>query len=74
MTPDALFVDGGNAAFAGDAFVSRLAADGTSLLWSTYLGGKGSDFASDIAINSTGTAYIGGSTGSSDFPTTPSAL
>ncbi|MDZ4723108.1 MAG: SBBP repeat-containing protein [candidate division Zixibacteria bacterium] len=38
------------------------------LTYSTYLGGSGSDRSTDIAINSSGQAYICGSTGSADFP------
>ncbi|MGH9747651.1 MAG: Ig-like domain-containing protein [Candidatus Acidiferrales bacterium] len=52
----------------GDAFVSRLAADGRSLVFSTYLGGSGADQANAIALNSNGDAIVSGSTGSPNFP------
>ena len=57
-----------------DAFVTKLNASGTALVYSTYIGGSGSDGARGIAIDSSGSAYITGQTTSSDFPTTPGAL
>jgi hypothetical protein len=51
-----------------DAFVVKLNADGTQLLYATYLGGKSIDYASSIAVDSSGNAYIVGNTFSSDFP------
>jgi len=52
-----------------DAFVAKLNSTGTALVYSTYLGGTGSDSGSGIAVDSTGQAYITGATQSSDFPT-----
>jgi hypothetical protein len=64
-----------------DAFISKLSPDGSGLIYSTYLGGStvnsfnsDHDSASDIAVDSTGSAYIIGRTLSSDFPTTPGAF
>lgn len=60
-----------------DAFVIQLNATGTSLLYSTYLGGSGYDRSAhlgDIALDSSGNAYIVGDTDSSDFPTTSGAF
>jgi uncharacterized protein (TIGR03437 family) len=58
------------AALAGqtDAFVTKLNATGTALLYSTYLGGAGIDEAYGIAINTTGNAFVAGLTASADFP------
>ena len=52
-----------------DAFISKLAADGSSLIYSTYLGGTLSDGATAIAVDSSGDVYVTGATSSSDFPT-----
>ncbi|NOT59899.1 MAG: DUF11 domain-containing protein, partial [Acidobacteria bacterium] len=57
-----------------DAFVTKLSADGTSLLYSTFFGGSGSDQAFDLAVDSAGNAYVTGLTNSQDFPATPNAL
>lgn len=58
----------------GDAFVTRLNAAGTSLLYSTFLGGSGRDDAIGIARGQDGSIYVGGRTQSTDFPATPGAL
>jgi hypothetical protein len=52
-----------------DAFAAKLSTGGTSLLYATYLGGSSTDFASGIAVDAAGDAYVTGSTGSADFPT-----
>jgi hypothetical protein len=51
-----------------DVFVAKLSSTGTTLLYSTYLGGINYDFGRDIAVDSTGNAYVTGFTQSSDFP------
>jgi len=51
-----------------DAFAAKITADGSSLSYSTYLGGSDNDFASDIAVGVSGAAHIGGYTHSTDFP------
>jgi hypothetical protein len=56
-----------------DAFVVQLSASG-ALSFSTYLGGRSSDFAHGIAVDASGTVYLAGGTGSSDFPITPGAF
>ena len=53
-----------------DAFVARLSADGTALVYSTYLGGSNDDFAAAIAMDpTTGDALVTGYTNSTNFPT-----
>jgi hypothetical protein len=54
-----------------DAFVTKFSADGSSLLYSTYLGGSSYDIAYGITVDSEGIAYITGYTISTDFPITP---
>lgn len=51
-----------------DAFVSKLSPDGTTLLYSTYLGGTGTDEITGIEVDSSGNAYVTGGTVSPDFP------
>ncbi len=51
-----------------DAFVAKLNPAGTSLLYATYIGGNSDDRAAAIAIDSSGEAYVTGSTGSTNFP------
>jgi hypothetical protein len=58
-----------------DVFVSKLSADGSSLIYSTFIGGTGvRDFGSSITVDSDGCAYIVGETQSSDFNTTSGAF
>src|SRR5277367_389398 len=63
----------------GTAFVTKLSADGSSLVYSTYLGGstgedENSTFGNGaIAVDASGSAYVTGVTLSSDFPTTAGA-
>ncbi len=52
-----------------DAFAVKLDPTGTKLIYSTYLGGSGSEVGYAVAVDSAGNAYVGGSTLSSDFPT-----
>ncbi|HEX5410279.1 MAG TPA: choice-of-anchor D domain-containing protein [Terriglobia bacterium] len=64
---------GGTPVSGGDAFVAEVNPQGTGLVYSTYLGGTEYDNATSIAVDSTGSAYVAGATGSLDFPTTPGA-
>ena len=57
-----------------DAFVTKLNATGSSLTYSTYLGGSALDFGSGLAVDSSGNAYLTGATESFDFPTTAGAF
>ncbi|HEY6392213.1 MAG TPA: SBBP repeat-containing protein [Bryobacteraceae bacterium] len=58
----------------GDAFVTKLNAAGSGLIYSTYLGGSALDEAHAIALDTMGNAYVTGATGSTNFPTTPGAF
>jgi Abnormal spindle-like microcephaly-assoc'd, ASPM-SPD-2-Hydin/Beta-propeller repeat len=49
-------------------FVTKISADGSSLVYSTYLGGSGFDQPTDVAVDTLGEAYVAGSTASQDFP------
>lgn len=51
-----------------DAFVVKLAANGMSLLYATFLGGYDSDQCWDLAVDATGNAYVTGQTLSANFP------
>lgn len=57
-----------------DAFLAKLNAAGTELIYATYLGGKGAEICFRPAVDAAGNAYITGDTRSPDFPTTPDAL
>jgi hypothetical protein len=52
-----------------DGFVAKLNSAG-SLVYSTYVGGLNFDFAASIAVDASGSAYIGGTTSSANFPAT----
>jgi len=52
----------------GDAFVAKLAPDGSTLLYATYFGAEGDDTPLDIAVTDDGQAVIVGSTDSQSFP------
>ncbi len=58
----------------GDAFVTKLSSTGSTLVYSSYLGGSGGDSANGIAVDNGGNAYVTGATSSSDFPTTLGAF
>jgi hypothetical protein len=53
----------------GDAFVAKFTADGSALIYSTYLGGSSPDQGRGIAVDQHGHAYVTGITESFDFPT-----
>ena len=57
-----------------DAFVSKLNAAGSALLYSTYLGGSIDDAGYSIAVDASGNAYAAGMAGSRNFPTTAGAF
>jgi uncharacterized protein (TIGR03437 family) len=54
----------------GDAFLTRIAADGRTIELSTYIGGSGSETARVLAVDAAGNMVVAGETGSGDFPVT----
>ncbi len=68
-TPGAFDTTGGT-----DAFVAKLNPAGSTLAYSTFLGGSDGDGGSDLAIDGSGNVYVTGVTGSADFPVTPGAF
>jgi hypothetical protein len=51
-----------------DAFVTKFSPAGSTLIYSTYLGGNSNDLASNIAVDLAGNAYVTGATLSTNFP------
>jgi hypothetical protein len=63
--------------FAGgkhDGYVTKINPTGSGLVYSTYLGGSGNDFAGAVRVDGRGNAYVPGQTSSTDFPTTTNAF
>ncbi len=67
---------GAQASYAGigDAFVAKLNAAGSALIYFAFLGGSQADSGNAIAVDANGNAYVGGSTASPDFPVMAGAL
>ncbi|MDX1979736.1 MAG: SBBP repeat-containing protein [Bryobacteraceae bacterium] len=59
-----------NIAERNDCFITKIASAGNRLVYSTYLGGTSPDVCSAIAVDSSGAAYVAGSTNSGNFPLT----
>ena len=57
-----------------DTFISKLNSTGSSLLFSSYLGGSGNEFPYSILLDSSANIYILGATSSSDWPTSTTAI
>jgi hypothetical protein len=73
-TPGAFDVSyNGPTANETDAFVTRLLADGSGLVWSTYLGGSVMVEARGLSVGADGRVTVAGVVGGSDFPVTPGA-
>lgn len=53
---------------SGDAFITKLSASGSNLVYSTFLGGDFDDSGSAIAVDTNGNAYVCGNTSSTSFP------
>ncbi len=51
-----------------DAYVMKLSADGSTIVYSTFLGGSGADAGVGIAVDAAGSAYVAGFTNSTNFP------
>jgi hypothetical protein len=60
--------------YGNEAFVAKLGAEGTNLIFATYFGGDGVDAAIGVALDLEGNPVITGLTGSTNFPVTPNAL
>lgn len=58
---------------SGDAFVAKLGPTGSTLVYSSFIGGTDNEQVSRIVIDGSGSAYVVGATRSVDFPTTPGA-
>ncbi len=61
---------GGNS----DGFAALLSADGSTLLWSTFVGDRGGDRCLDVAVDVDGDVLLAGTTGSGTFPTSSGAF
>jgi Beta-propeller repeat len=57
-----------------DAFITKLDASGSGLIYSTFLGGRCGEIGLAIAIGGSGKVYVAGRTYSNDFPITPGAF
>lgn len=51
-----------------DVWITKINATGTALIYSTYLGGSSSESPLSLAINDAGNVYVGGTSGSANFP------
>jgi PKD repeat protein len=57
-----------------DIFVLKMAPDGESLVWSTFIGGTDLDIGYGLTLDDMGNVYVCGVTNSDNYPTTPSAF
>lgn len=57
-----------------DAFVTEVGPTGSSLVYSTFLGGSSSDYGSSLALDTSGNVYLAGYTFSTNFPVTSGAF
>jgi hypothetical protein len=71
ITPGAFQATFGGGA---DVFVTKLNSTGTALIYSTYIGGSNNDYGDAIAIDTSGNAYITGSTNSTNYDITAGAF
>ncbi len=70
--PDLTYNGGLPSSFFGDAFVARVNAAGTALIYCGYIGGTGAESLSGVTVDSAGNAYFAGVTSSTEasFPVT----
>jgi uncharacterized protein (TIGR03437 family) len=73
-TTHGVFQKANHSQTGSNAFVAELNSAGNGLVYSTYLGGSGSDVGAGLALDGSGNAYVAGSTESTDFPITQGAL
>jgi len=66
-------IKGGGTSNIRDAFVTKLNADGSALVYSTFLGGDGEELGEGIVLDADRNIYLTGITRSTNFPTTPGA-
>lgn len=57
-----------------DVFVTKFSSDGSSIIYSTYLGGSGTEYGYTLSLDTQGCAYVAGQTASANFPITPGAF
>jgi hypothetical protein len=57
-----------SASTASDGFLTKISADGSSLVYSTYIGGSELEVINDLCLNPDGTIYVAGYTQSNDLP------
>jgi uncharacterized protein (TIGR03437 family) len=56
-----------------NGYLTKIAPDGSKLLYSTFIGGENMDFLNTVAVDSTGIVYVAGNTTSARFPVTTNA-
>ncbi len=64
---------GGAGGLGCDVGITKFSADGSTNLWSTYLGGSANELPHSLVVNASGECWVYGTTGSSNFPVTPGA-
>jgi len=74
VTPDAFKPIPGGSAFDDESFLSVLDPTGSTLVYSTYIGGGGTDDILALAVDSSGAMYFAGNTGAANYPTTKGAF
>ena len=68
------FFSGGAGFYPTDVGITKFSPTGTSLIYSTYLGGSGNEIPHSMVVNASGELYVFGSTGSNNFPLTAGAV